>query len=61
MTTPLLEKTESQPTVPSLVTLHGISWEKFKTIESQLEDNREVRLTYLALVFYIISEFGGVV
>jgi Uma2 family endonuclease len=59
MSPPLLEKTESQPTVPSLVTLHGISWEKFKAIEAQLEDNREVRLTYLAGVMEIMSPIGG--
>lgn len=58
MTTPLLEKPESQPTVPSLVTLYGISWEKFKTIEAQLEENREVRLTYLAGVMEIMSPIG---
>jgi Uma2 family endonuclease len=45
--------------VPSLVTLHGISWEKFKAIEAQLEDNREVRLTYLAGVMEIMSPIGG--
>jgi Uma2 family endonuclease len=59
MSPPLLEKTESQPTMPSLVTLHGISWEKFKAIEAQLEDNREVRLTYLAGVMEIMSPIGG--
>lgn len=58
MTTPLLEKPESQPTVPSLVTLHGISWEKFKVISAQLEDNREVKLTYLAGVLEIMSPIG---
>jgi len=40
MTTPLLEKPESQPTVPSLVTLHGISWEKFKVITSSRKTKR---------------------
>lgn len=58
MSIPLLEKPESQPTVPSLVTLHGISWEKFKVIEAQLEDNREVKLTYLAGVLEIMSPIG---
>jgi Uma2 family endonuclease len=58
MTTPLLFKPESPPTVPSLVTLHGISWEKFKVISAQLEDNPEVRLTYLAGVLEIMSPIG---
>lgn len=40
MTTPPLEKAESQPTVPSLVTLHGISWEKFKVITSSRKTKR---------------------
>jgi Uma2 family endonuclease len=58
MSTPLLEKPESQPTMPSLVTLHGISWEKFKVISAQLEDNREAKLTYLAGVLEIMSPIG---
>ena len=58
MSIPLLEKPESQPTVPSLVTLHGISWEKFKVISAQLEDNREAKLTYLAGVLEIMSPIG---
>ncbi|MDP8963586.1 MAG: Uma2 family endonuclease [Cyanobacteriota bacterium] len=58
MNTPLLEKPESQPTVPSWVTLHGISWEKFKVISAQLEDNQEVRVTYLAGVLEIMSPIG---
>lgn len=41
-----------------LVTLHGITWEQFKAIEAQLEDNREVRLTYLAGVMEIMSPIG---
>jgi hypothetical protein len=40
MNTPLLGKTENQPTVPSLVTLHGISWEKFKVITSSRKTKR---------------------
>ena len=40
MNTPLLEKPESQPTVPSLVTLHGISWEKLKVITSSRTTKR---------------------
>jgi len=42
MTTLLLEKPESQPTVPSLVTLHGISWEKFK---KKKKKNKKTPLT----------------
>lgn len=44
--------------VEKLVTLHGITWEQFKAIEAQLEDNREVRLTYLAGVMEIMSPIG---
>jgi hypothetical protein len=40
MTTPLLFKPESQPTVPRRVTLHSISWEKFKVITSSRKTKR---------------------
>jgi hypothetical protein len=40
MNTPLLEKPESPPTVPSRVTLHGISWKKFKVITSSRKTKR---------------------
>ncbi|MBW4559031.1 MAG: Uma2 family endonuclease [Trichormus sp. ATA11-4-KO1] len=54
MSIPLLE----QPTTEKLVTLRGISWEQFKIISAQLENNREVRLTYLAGVMEIMSPVG---
>lgn len=58
MSIPLLDKQANQPTEEKLVTLHGINWEQFKTIEAQLENNREVRLTYLAGVMEIMSPIG---
>jgi Uma2 family endonuclease len=54
MNIPLLE----QPTVEKLVTVNGVSWEQFKIIEAQLENNREVRLTYLSGVMEIMSPVG---
>ncbi|HAJ59598.1 MAG TPA: hypothetical protein DCP31_10270 [Cyanobacteria bacterium UBA8543] len=51
----LLDKPAHQPTEEKLVTLYGISWEKFKAIEAQLEDNRDVRLFYLSGVLEIRS------
>ena len=51
----LLDKPAHQPTQEKLVTLYGITWEKFKTIEAQLEDNRDVRLSYLSGVLEIKS------
>lgn len=45
-------------TAEKLVTLHDITWKQFKAIEAQLEDKREVRLTYLAGVMEIISPIG---
>jgi len=59
MTTPLLEKPAPQPLEEKLVTVCGISWEQFKAIEAQLENNRGVRLTYLAGVMEIMSPIGG--
>ncbi len=38
--------------------MHGISWEQFKAIEAQLENNRGVRLAYLAGVMEIMSPIG---
>ena len=43
MTLQLTEK----PTLDRCVTLHGVSWEQFETIESALEGIAGVRLTYL--------------
>lgn len=58
MSIPLLDKPAHQPTEEKLVTLHGINWGQFKTIEAQLTHNREVRLTYLAGVMEIMSPIG---
>ncbi len=58
MSLPLLDKSANQPTEEKLVTLHGISWGQFKTIEAQLENNRSVRLAYLAGVMEIMSPIG---
>jgi hypothetical protein len=56
MTTPLLEKPESQPTVPSRVTLHGISWEKFKVITSSTKrshsQEQDIKLKTAANYFF---------
>ena len=57
MNIPLLEK-PFQPTEEKLITLHSIRWEQFKAIEAQLENNREVKLTYLAGVMEIMSPIG---
>jgi Uma2 family endonuclease len=54
----LLDKPAHQPTEEKLVTLYGINWEKFKAIEAQLEDNRDVRLSYLSGVLEIMSPIG---
>ena len=51
----LLDKPAHQPTEEKVVALYGISWEKFKAIEAQLEDNRDVRLSYLSGILEIKS------
>ena len=58
MSIPLLDKQANQPKAEKLITLHGINWEQFKAIEAQLENNREVRLTYLAGIMEIMSPIG---
>jgi Uma2 family endonuclease len=55
----LLDKPSPQPIEEKIVTLHGISWEQFKAIEAQLENNRDVRLTYLSGVMEIMSPIGA--
>ncbi|HLP88009.1 MAG TPA: Uma2 family endonuclease [Nostocaceae cyanobacterium] len=47
-----------QPLQEKLVTLYGISWEKFKAIEANLEDIKNVRLSYLKGVLEIMSPIG---
>jgi Uma2 family endonuclease len=54
----LLDKPAHQPTEERLVTLYSITWEKFKAIEAQLEDNRDVKLSYLSEVLEIMSPIG---
>lgn len=58
MSIPLLDKGASPPKEEKLVTLHDINWGQFQTIEAQLTNNREVRLTYLAGVMEIMSPIG---
>ena len=55
MSIPLLDKGASPPKQEKLVTLYNINWGQFQTIEAQLTNNREVRLTYLAGVMEIMS------
>jgi Uma2 family endonuclease len=54
MSIPLLE----QPTEEKLVTLKDVTWEQFKAIEAQLEDNRNVRLSYLSGILEIMAPIG---
>jgi Uma2 family endonuclease len=58
MNAKLKYKPKRQPVEEKLVTLHAISWEKFKAIEAQLENKREVRLSYLDGVMEIMSPIG---
>ena len=58
MTTSLLEKPSNQPLVEKNVTISGVTWKQFKTIEAQLENNPTVKLTYLAGVLEIMSPIG---
>jgi len=58
MSIPLLDKPASQPKEEKLITLYGITWAQFKAIEEQLENNREVRLSYLVGVMEIMSPIG---
>ena len=52
------ENQSIQPVECKLVTLRGINWEQFKTIELQLENKREIKLSYLAGVMEIMSPIG---
>ena len=54
MSIPLVD----QPTEEKLVTLKNISWEQFKGIETQLQENRNVRLSYLSGILEILSPIG---
>ncbi|MGF2038123.1 MAG: Uma2 family endonuclease [Nostoc sp. CmiVER01] len=54
MSIPLVD----QPTEEKLVTLKDVSWEQFKGIEAQLQENRNVRLSYLSGILEIMSPIG---
>ncbi|MEH2460049.1 Uma2 family endonuclease [Nostoc sp.] len=54
MSIPLVD----QPTEEKLVTLKNVSWEQFKGIETQLQENRNVRLSYLSGILEIMSPIG---
>lgn len=54
MSIPLLD----HPTQEKLVTVPDVSWEEFKAIETQLKDNRNVRLSYLLGMLEIMSPIG---
>lgn len=54
MSIPLIE----QSTQEKLVTLPDVSWEQFKSIEAQLKDNRNIRLSYLSGILEIMSPIG---
>jgi Uma2 family endonuclease len=53
MTVPLLEQETEK-----LITVPGVSWQQFKTIEVQLAENHAVKLAYLAGVLEIMSPIG---
>ncbi len=57
MSIPLLDK-PFPSAQEKLVTLNDITWQQFKAIEAQLENNRGVRLTYKAGVMEIMSPIG---
>ncbi|MEH2346721.1 MAG: Uma2 family endonuclease [Nostoc sp.] len=54
MSIPLLD----HPIQEKLVTVANVSWEEFKGIETQLKDNRNVRLSYLSGILEIMSPIG---
>jgi Uma2 family endonuclease len=47
-----------QPTEEKLVTLTDVSWAQFKGIEANLEENRNVRLSYLSGILEIMAPIG---
>ena len=59
MSVSLLDQQALPPQDERLVTLPNITWEQFKAIEAQLQNNRGVRLTYLSGVMEIMSPIGG--
>ena len=54
MSIPLVD----QPTEEKLVTLKNISWDQIKGIETQLQETRNVRLSYLSGILEIMSPIG---
>jgi Uma2 family endonuclease len=48
----------NQPIEEKVVTLSCVTWEQFKAIEAQLQNNREAKLTYLAGMLEIMSPIG---
>lgn len=58
MSLQLQDKPANQRLEEKLVTLHGLTWERFKAIEVNLEGIRDVRLSYLAGVLEIMSPIG---
>lgn len=52
------DRPASQPVEEKLVTLFGITWERFKAIEASFDGIQEVRLTYLAGTMEIMSPIG---
>ena len=57
-TLPTIQHSSSQPIAEGIITLHGISWEKFKTIEAVLDRSNGVKLSYLRGVLEIVSPIG---
>jgi Uma2 family endonuclease len=47
-----------QPTEEKLVTLKDVSWEQFKGIEAQLQDNNSVKLSYWSGILEIMAPIG---
>jgi Uma2 family endonuclease len=47
-----------EPLEETLLTLKDVTWEKFKGIEALLQDNRNVRLSYLSGILEIMSPIG---
>jgi len=54
MSIPLLDQTTDE----KVLTVSGVSWEQFKVIEAQLQDNQNVRLSYLSGILEIMSPIG---
>ncbi|MBD2465622.1 Uma2 family endonuclease [Oscillatoria sp. FACHB-1407] len=53
-----LEQPNHQITEEKVLILQGVTWEQFKAIAVQLQDHREVKLSYLNGVLEIMSPIG---